>query len=67
MCVTFRDGAMEEVTAREKEKRGLLQLRNEIVQHLTAKPTPQLGDQVLYYTVLCCVVVILHLLSVFLK
>ncbi|KAK4301412.1 hypothetical protein Pmani_026446 [Petrolisthes manimaculis] len=45
LLLYLRDGAMEEVSAGEKEKRGLLQLRNEIVQHLTAKPIPQLGDQ----------------------
>lgn len=32
---------MEEVPAGEREKRGLIQLRNEMIYYLTAKPMKQ--------------------------
>ncbi|XP_037778324.1 DNA replication ATP-dependent helicase/nuclease DNA2-like [Penaeus monodon] len=41
LLLYLRDGAMEEVPAGEREKRGLIQLRNEMIYFLTAKPMKQ--------------------------
>ncbi|XP_064087433.1 DNA replication ATP-dependent helicase/nuclease DNA2-like [Macrobrachium nipponense] len=41
-----RDGAMEEVPAGEKEKKGLIQLRNEMIYYLTAHPTVVEGSSI---------------------
>nr|XP_027220953.1 LOW QUALITY PROTEIN: DNA replication ATP-dependent helicase/nuclease DNA2-like [Penaeus vannamei] len=41
LLLYLRDGAMEEVPAGEREKRGLIQLRNEMIYYLTAKPMKQ--------------------------
>lgn len=39
LLLYLKDGAMEEVPAGEKEKKGLIQLRNEMIHYLTAQPT----------------------------
>ncbi|XP_042863351.1 DNA replication ATP-dependent helicase/nuclease DNA2-like [Penaeus japonicus] len=41
LLLYLRDGAMEEVPAGEREKRGLIQLRNEMIYYLKAKPELQ--------------------------
>lgn len=37
---------MEEIPAGDKEKQGLIQLRNDIIYHLTMKPIQQEGNTV---------------------
>ncbi|XP_045595912.2 DNA replication ATP-dependent helicase/nuclease DNA2 [Procambarus clarkii] len=38
LLLYLKDGAMEEVPAGDNEKRGLIQLRNDIIHYITAKP-----------------------------
>ncbi|XP_071521309.1 DNA replication ATP-dependent helicase/nuclease DNA2 isoform X2 [Panulirus ornatus] len=44
LLLYLKNGAMEEIPAGDKEKQGLIQLRNDIIYHLAMKPTPQEGN-----------------------
>ncbi|XP_068218032.1 DNA replication ATP-dependent helicase/nuclease DNA2-like [Palaemon carinicauda] len=46
LLLYLKDGAMEEVPAGEKEKKGLIQLRNEMIHYLTAQPVFVEGNNV---------------------
>ncbi|XP_042230821.1 uncharacterized protein LOC121872220 [Homarus americanus] len=44
LLLYLKDGAMEEVPAGDNEKRGLIQLRNDIIHYLRAKPVLEEGN-----------------------